>query len=206
MTEPKSLFDRFSEVGESVSVRELLYGTILSSGADSALCLAEYISGSHEAFVERMNEKLAELGLSQTAHFTNCVGLYDERHKCTVSDMALIMKAAMDNELCREVLFARTFETAPTPEHPQGQVLSNLFLRRIEDRDNGGLEIVGAKTGFVNQSGNCAVSCGQDAEGNLYIIATGNAAGAQNCIYDHTTLYYNHCAPAAQKSAAYSST
>ena len=96
------------DVGETVTVRELLYGTILSSGADAALGLAEAVAGSHEAFVELMNAKLAELGLAETAHFTNCVGLYDESHVCTVYDMAMILKAAMDNELCRQVLSAHT--------------------------------------------------------------------------------------------------
>ena len=62
---------------EVVPVRELLYGTILPSGADAALALAKYVAGSQEAFVALMNEKLEELGLSDTAHFTNCVGLYD---------------------------------------------------------------------------------------------------------------------------------
>lgn len=182
------------EVGETVTVRELLYGTILPSGADASLGLATYVAGSHEAFVGLMNEKLEELGLSDTAHFTNCVGLYDENHKCTIMDMALILKAAMENELCREVLKARTYDTAPTSDHPEGQTLSNWFLRRIEDRDNGGLEIVAGKTGYVTQSGSCAVSCGEDSAGNRYIVATGDAAGSQNCLYDHTALYHDFCA------------
>lgn len=181
------------EVGETVTVRELLYGTILPSGADAALGLATYVAGSQEAFVELMNAKLEELGLSDTAHFTNCVGLYNENHKCTVYDMALIMKAAMDNELCREVLNARTYDTALTAEHPEGQTLSNWFLRRIEDRDNGDITVIGGKTGYVVQSGSCAVSCGEDSEGRRYIIATGDAAGSWKCLYDHTALYHDYC-------------
>ena len=59
------------EVGEEVPARELLYGCILSSGADASLGLAALSAGSQEAFVERMNEKAAELGLSEGAHFTN---------------------------------------------------------------------------------------------------------------------------------------
>lgn len=183
-------------VGETVSIRELMYGTILPSGADAALGLAHYVSGSQEAFVELMNEKAAELGLSDTAHFTNCVGLYDEAHKCTVYDMALIMKAALDNALCREVLRARTYETAPTADHPEGQILSNWFLRRIEDKDNGNIEVIGAKTGYVYESGSCAVSAGEDSEGRRYIIATGDASGSWKCIYDHVALYHDYCGAA----------
>lgn len=68
---------------ETVTVRELFYGTILPSGADAALALARYTAGSHEEFVKWMNAKVEELGLADTAHFTNCVGLYNERNVCT---------------------------------------------------------------------------------------------------------------------------
>jgi len=182
------------EPGEVVTVREMFYGTILQSGADAAVCLANFVAGSHEAFVEMMNQKVEELGLAETAHFTNCVGLYDPENVCTVKDMALILKAAMENELCREVLNARTYHTAPTPQHPEGQVLSNLFLRRIEDHLPEGFAAIGAKTGFVNQSGSCAASCGRDADGNLYICVTGNAFSSWRAIYDHVDLYSRYCA------------
>ena len=180
-------------VGETVPVRELLYGAILPSGADAALGLAVYVSGSQEAFVELMNQKLEELGISGTAHFTNCVGLYDEDHYCTVTDMALILRAAMENDLCREVLNARKYETAPTEYHPDGQILSNWFLRRIEDRFPGDFQIIGAKTGYVVQAGSCAVSCGQGADGKRYFCATGDASSAWRAIYDHTALYQTYC-------------
>ena len=181
------------DVGEVVSIRELLYGTILPSGADASLALATYVAGSHEAFVDMMNAKLEELGLSDTAHFTNCVGLYDADHHCTVYDMAMIMKAAMDNELCREILDTRSYETVPTPEHPDGQILSNWFLRRIEDKDTGDIDVIGAKTGYVVQSGSCAASCGQDSDGNLYICVTGDAGSSWQAIYDHVALYKTYC-------------
>ena len=181
------------ELGEVATVRELLYGTILSSGADAALALAISVAGSHEAFVELMNEKAEALGIADTTHFTNCVGLYDEAHHCTARDMAVILNAAMENELCREVLGARTYETAPTPEHPDGQILSNWFLRRIEDKDTGDVEVIGAKTGYVVQSGNCAASCGRDSGGNEYICVTGNAYSSWRAIYDHVELYKTSC-------------
>ena len=188
-------------VDETVSVRELFYGTILPSGADAALGLATYVAGSQEAFVALMNEKLEELGIADTAHFTNCVGLYDEAHKCTVSDMAVILEAAMDNDLCREVLGARTYETLPTTDHPEGQILSNWFLRRIEDKDTGGLEIIGAKTGYVAESGNCAASCGEAADGHRYICVTADAYSAWRAIYDHVELYKSYCSGAASGEA-----
>ena len=134
-----------------------------------------------------------ELGISESSHFTNCVGLYDVEHYCTVYDMAMIMKAAMDNELCREILDTRSYETVPTPEHPDGQILSNWFLRRIEDKDTGDIDVIGAKTGYVVQSGSCAASCGQDSDGNLYICVTGDAGSSWQAIYDHVALYKTYC-------------
>ncbi len=174
--------------GEEVKVRDLFYGTILPSGGDAAVGLATYVAGSHEAFVEMMNEKLDELGLSDSAHFTNCVGLYDDDHYCTVYDMAVIMKAAMENEMCREFLSAHTYTTTPTTQHPDGITISNWFLRRIEDKDTGG-EVIGAKTGFVVQSKSCAVSYGTFAEGTPYICVTVGGESSWKCIYDHVEIY-----------------
>lgn len=173
---------------ETVTVRDLFYGTILPSGADAAVGLATYVAGSQEVFVEMMNEKLKELGLSDTAHFTNCVGIYDEEHYCTLYDMAIIMEAAADNELCREVLSAHSYTTSATEQHPEGITISNWFLRRIEDKDAGG-EVLYAKTGYVVQSGNCAASYAEDASGNGYICVTAGANHVWKCIYDHVDIY-----------------
>lgn len=174
--------------GEEVTVRDLFYGTILPSGADAAVGLATYIAGSHEAFVDMMNEKLKELGLSDTAHMTNCVGIYDKDHYCTPYDMAMIMEAAIDNELCREVMHARIHTTQSTLQHPEGIEISNWFIRRIEDKDTGG-DVLCAKTGYVAQSGSCAVSYGQDEAGKEYVCVTADAHSSWRCIYDHVELY-----------------
>ena len=92
----------------------------------------------------------------------------------------MIMEAAMDNPFCREVLSAHTYTTSVTEQHPEGMILSNWFLRRIEDKDNGKL-VLGAKTGYVVQSGNCAASYAQDV--------AGNATSSWRCIYDHVAVY-----------------
>ena len=174
--------------GEKVTVRDLFYGTVLPSGGDAAVGLATYIAGSQEAFVDLMNEKLDELGLSDSAHFTNCVGLYDENHYCTVYDMAVIMKAAMKNDMCREFLSAHSYTTAPTTEHPKGITISNWFLRRIEDKDTDG-EVIGGKTGYVVQSKSCAVSYGTFAGGTPYICVTAGSTSSWQCIYDQVEIY-----------------
>ena len=177
--------------GETVTVRDLLYGTVLPSGADAAAGLAFYVSGSLEGFVDLMNEKLDELGLSDTAHFTNCVGLYDENHYCTPYDMAVILKAAVENELCREVLSAHTYTTSPTELHPEGITISNWFLRRIEDKETNG-EVVCAKTGYVAQSGSCAASYEVTDSGKHYICVTADTYSSWRCIYDHVAIYQEY--------------
>lgn len=174
--------------GEKVPVRDLFYGTTLHSGGDAAVGLATYVAGSHEAFVDMMNAKLEAMGLADCAHFTNCVGLYDVEHYCTVYDMAVIMKAAMQNEMCREFLSAHSYTTTPTTEHPEGIEISNWFLRRIEDKDTGG-EVLCAKTGYVVQSKNCAVSYGTFEGGTPYICVTAGSTSSWRCIYDHVEIY-----------------
>ena len=176
------------KVGDVIPVKDLLYGTILPSGADAAMLLAEYVAGSQEAFVDLMNEKVAELGLSETAKFANVVGLYDPDNHCTVKDMAMILKAAVENDLCREVLSAHIYTTAPTQDHPDGIEISNWFLRRIEDKDTHG-DVICAKTGFVDQSGCCAASYQISTTGGRYICVTGNTWSSWQCIYDHVGLY-----------------
>lgn len=176
--------------GDTASVADLMYGTILPSGADAAVALAEYTSGTQDAFVELMNEKAKELGLQDT-HFVNCVGCYDENHYSTVYDIAVIMKAAMENDICRKVLSTHTWTTSPTSQHPEGITVSNWFLRRIEDSDNHGT-VLCAKTGYVEQSGFCAVSYQIANDGTHYILCSADTYSSWQAIYDHTAMYQEY--------------
>ena len=176
------------EVGDKQTVRDLMYGTILKSGADAAIGLAEYVAGSQDAFVELMNQKLEDLGLSDSAHFTNCVGIFNEDHYCTPLDIAIILKAAEENALCHEILQARTYTTSPTKAAPKGINISNLFLRRIEDKDTHG-EVLGAKTGYVHQAGSCGASYEISNSGKHYICVTANSFSSWRCINDHVEIY-----------------
>ena len=177
------------DIGDTPSIRSLLYGTILPSGADAALALAEYTAGSEEKFVGLMNKKLEELGISDTAHFTNVVGAFADDHYCSALDMATIMRAAIDNELCREVLSCRYYEVPRSLDEDAEVIgISNWFLRRIEDKDTHGTVVCG-KTGFTNEAGNCAVSYQESDDGGHYICVTAQAPGGWPCIYDHVELY-----------------
>ncbi|MCR5747737.1 MAG: hypothetical protein K6G03_08510 [Lachnospiraceae bacterium] len=181
-------------VGERVRVEDLFYGTILPSGADAAMGLAEYIAGDQETFAAMMNEKLAQLGISESTHFTNCIGIYNDDHYSTVADMAVIMNAAIQNPICLKVLSAHTYTTTPTSYHPEGITVSNWFLRRIEDKQEIG-EVLCGKTGFVKESLNCAVSYAVDERNNGYICCTGYGHGGWKVIYDHVMIYSKYFDP-----------
>ncbi len=188
-----------------VTVRDMLYGTILPSGADAAMGLAEYCCGDQETFVAAMNQKVAELGLSQTAHFTNVVGMYDPDLHCTMKDMAVILGMAVQDDLLRDVLSLRTYTTDATFIYPETTeegtseedvpeedkmpiTVSNWFLRKIEDKGFDG-QVVAAKTGFVNESGCCAASYYEADNGKRYICVTGNSFSSWRAIYDHCSVY-----------------
>ena len=187
-----SYVNDFSSVGwvegDAPTIRDLFYGCILPSGADAAVGLAEYASGSQEAFVKLMNDKCNELGIGKTTHFTSCVGLFDKDHYSTCHDMAVIMKAALENTFCREVLSAHTYTTKPMKESPEGAILSNWFLRRIEDKDTHGT-VRCAKTGFVKEAGCCAASYQISDSGAHTLVVTGDTYSVWKCIYDHVALY-----------------
>ena len=70
---------------------------------------------------------------------------------------------------------AHTYTTSLTEEHPEGLLISNWFLRRIEDKDTHG-EVLCAKTGYVDQAGSCAASLGRDEEGKEYLCVTAGPA------------------------------
>lgn len=84
------------EYGEKKTVEDLLHGLLMVSANDAAVALAEHVSGSVEAFSEKMNEKALSLGATHS-HFVNPHGLHEAQHYSTARDMAIIFSAAMNN-------------------------------------------------------------------------------------------------------------
>ncbi len=176
------------KAGEKVTVQDLLYGLILPSGADAALALVRHIAGSEEQFVNLMNQKAQELGISATTHYTNCTGLYGADHYTTAKDMALVMKYAAADPYASAVLATRNYTTKASNKHSNGITFSNLFLKRIDGQESGG-EALMAKTGYISKAGNCAVSYFTAPSGHHYICVTGKTQGAWNVVYAHAELY-----------------
>ena len=170
--------------GEEVSMTELLYGAVLPSGAEATEALAIVTAGSEEAFAALMNEKAQALGLKDT-HFVDASGLHDENHYTTLSDMAIIMQAALDNPHCREVL--------TSVNHTSPATAQNRFLYRIRPQQTGSADIQAAKTGYTAQAMNCCVSYGIMENGRAAICVTAHAWTGDYCIADHLALYGTYC-------------
>lgn len=182
--------------GETVTMRDLLYGAVVPSGAEATEALAQAVAGSEEAFVAMMNEKAAALGLANT-HFMNTSGLHDENHYSTVREIALILQAALENETCTEILSAENYRASETEQHPDGLAMTNKFLYRVHhEYALNGAEITVAKTGYTAEAMNCCASAGTTPDGRSVICVTANAWTGEFCIEDHIALYTKYCGSA----------
>ena len=182
--------------GETVTMRDLLYGAVVPSGAEATEALAQAVAGSEEAFVAMMNEKAAALGLTNT-HFMNTSGLHDENHYSTVREIALILQAALENETCTEILSAENYRASETEQHPDGLAMTNKFLYRVHhEYALNGAEITAAKSGYTAEAMNCCASAGKTPDGRSVICVTANAWTGEFCIEDHIALYTKYCGSA----------
>lgn len=174
--------------GETVTVKDMLYGSILASGADATTGLAMTVSGSEEKFAEAMNKKASELGLS-TANFTNASGLHNENHKCTVIDIAVLLNYAMKNDVCRQVLTTEEYTTAQTEQHPEGIKVTSTLFSRMYGTEPEGATVIAGKTGYTVEAGNCIASYANGADGNDYIFVTTGGTDKWKAVYDHINVY-----------------
>ena len=100
----------YIEVGEEITLRDLVYGLMLRSGNDAAVVIATYISGDEIKFVEKMNEKAKEVGMKNTI-FNNCHGLDENtQNKSTAYDMALLSSYAFKNPIYRKVVGTKKYK------------------------------------------------------------------------------------------------
>lgn len=99
--------------GEEISMQDLLYGTMLRSGNDGAITIAEHVSGSEAAFVDLMNQTAQAFGMTGT-HFMNSHGLHNEYHYTTARDLATLAREAMMNETFADIAGRVTYNMSPT--------------------------------------------------------------------------------------------
>ena len=175
---------------EIVTVKDLLYGMVLPSGADAAVALAQLVAGSEEEFAVLMNEKCKELGLTHT-HFTNATGLYDEQQYTTPSEMAMIMKYAMEDPVCANVLSTFQYTTEKTSQHPDGILLTSTMFSRMYGTEVEGVTITAGKTGYTDEARNCLVSYAVKGDRH-YICVTAFASNKWHCVFDSFEIYGNY--------------
>ncbi|PAF12129.1 D-alanyl-D-alanine carboxypeptidase [Niallia circulans] len=150
---------------EEVTYRDLLYGTMLTSGGEAANSLAVHVGGNVENFVQMMNDKADELGLNGT-HFTNPEGLHNEKQYTTASDMAKLLDYALNNNDFKTIFTAKTFQTTPTAEHPDGLLLQSTVLTFLHKEEQDRFDILGGKSGTTYEAGQCWATLGlvEDSE------------------------------------------
>lgn len=176
------------DAGEKVSIEDLMYASILVSGADGTTGLANAVAGSEDKFVEMMNEKAEELGLKNT-HFENANGLHSKNHYSTCEDIALLLKYAMENELCNKVLTANTYTTSKTSQHKDGIELTSILSMRLDGYFvEGGGDIVGGKTGFTDEA-KYTLATKLEYDGKEYICVTAKSDGEFAAIEDTISVY-----------------
>lgn len=112
------------DYGEQMTMEQCLYAIMLESANECAYAVAEEVAGSMEAFVDMMNQKAEELGCVNT-HFANPHGLPDENHYTCAYDMALIARAAYENETFRIITGTARYTIPPTNKHDENTYLCN---------------------------------------------------------------------------------
>ena len=135
----------YLQEGEVLTLQELLYGLMLSSGNDAAVALAIYCGGTVEGFAELMNDKARNLGLKNT-HFENPNGLDSPGHYSTARDLAVLAAYAMENPI-----FRKTVSTKSLMAGQRCLTNHNKLLWRVEGAD-------GVKTGYTRAAGRILVS------------------------------------------------
>ena len=162
--------------GEVVTVRDLLYGALLPSGAECCETLARLVSGTETDFVALMNRKAAELGMTST-HFCNPTGLHDPEHVSTVRDISVLLREAVRNEMFRKILTTERYTIQPTNLHPEGFTVTSTLLKELNGDEIRNGKILGGKTGYTSEAGLCLASIAE-VKGKTYLLVTAGALGS----------------------------
>lgn len=159
------------QVGDTLTLRDLLSGLILQSGNDNAMVIARYISGDIETFAKLMEEEASALGATQSS-FANPHGYQDVEHYTTVYDLYLIFNAAIKNDEFINLISLSTYDTVitqsdGTERNVTWNATNYYTLGNVPWPEN--LEVIGGKTGFTSDARYCLVALEQDSNDNYYI-------------------------------------
>lgn len=154
-------------VGEVVTYKDLLYGLLLPSGADAAKALARNIAGSEEAFIEKMNTKVAKLHLKST-HFSTVIGLDDTANFSTAKEVATIFKEALKNENFKTIITTQNYTSSDGKVKFHSTIQSNAKKFNIEIP-----YVLGGKTGTTTDAGLCLATIAKENGVNYMLVTLG---------------------------------
>ena len=147
------------QVGEQMTLENLLYCMMLVSGNDACNVIAEHIAGSVADFVRMMNQRAYELGCLNT-HFSNPHGLHDESHYTTARDLSIITQAALKSENFRQIV--DTYEYQLPDDNMRQNIpklkTTNMLIYRSLSKTLYYSRAHGIKTGYTSQAGRCVIS------------------------------------------------
>ncbi|MCQ2431800.1 MAG: hypothetical protein MJ175_04265 [Clostridia bacterium] len=180
---------------EDITILDMLYGSALPSGAEASMGLALATCGTEEAFVARMNERAASLGMRDT-HFMNCTGAHDPDHYSTLADIAVLMAYIEQDETLRTIFSTYQYTTTATPQHPEGLLLTSTVYSRMVGNESGVCEVVGGKTGYTIQAGQCLATCGERYDtGRRFVCVLAGGDTKWKPVYDTIRLYEQYSQP-----------
>lgn len=155
-------------IGEKMKAREALASLLITSHGDTAYMIAEHVGGTIENFVDMMNKKAEEMGLSNT-HFVNPVGLHDNEHYTTAEDIYVFAKYAFEIDVIKEMASKATYKMEATNVHGERTIANSNLL--INPNSNVYYEpAICGKTGFTDEAGRCLVSVASNGVYNYMAI------------------------------------
>lgn len=162
--------------GEQWTLRDLLYGLMLPSGNDAAVAIAEHISGSTSSFAALMNEKAAEIGMTNS-HFVTVHGKDKDGHYSTARDMAKLTAYALQNETFKQIVSTTTYSCTDASGSHTIELTNSDRLLIDATSDDGSYtpksvlypDAIGVKTGDTNAAGKCFI--GAATRGGTTLIA-----------------------------------
>ncbi|MDD4081030.1 MAG: D-alanyl-D-alanine carboxypeptidase [Eubacteriales bacterium] len=167
------------QAGEQLPMGALIRATMVASGNDGAIAIAEHISGSEPAFVALMNEAAYRYGCTRT-HFVNSHGFHDDYHLTTARDLAIIAQEAMSNDEFRKIALMTSY-TLPETNLSQARRLSSQARNLLNNTEGSQYYYeyaTGIKTGFTNPAGYCFVGSASRQGVSLVTVVLGtNSAG-----------------------------
>ena len=179
-----STLDPKAMIGETMTVKDALYGMLLKSANECGAMLGEFVAGSEEAFAELMNQKAQEIG-AVNSHFMNAYGIHDPEHYTTAYDLCLILQAAMQNERYRELNGTLSYTIPATNmcgarTFPMGHAMLNGSYS-VESEG-----VIGGKTGSTPQAGKVLATATE--RNGFYTISTLMGSDAENMYADEAVL------------------